>query len=57
MRVKEESSAAPTHNAEEDNNAPAYNPGDADPAQGDDNDYGDGDMDVDDGGGFDEDWV
>ncbi|PON31162.1 P-loop containing nucleoside triphosphate hydrolase, partial [Parasponia andersonii] len=59
MKVKEESSAGKAaHIAEEvDTNAPAaYNPGDAEQVQGEVNDYGgDGDMDVDDGGGFDED--
>lgn len=55
MQVKEEPVEAP--NAEmDDNAAPAYNPGDADQAHGDDGgDFGDGDVDMDDGGvGFDE---
>lgn len=57
MQVKEEPVEAPNSEMD-DNAAPAYNPGDADQAHGDDGgDFGDGDVDMDDGGvGFDEDW-
>lgn len=56
MKSEEVSSTLGAPNDELDNAAPIYNPisGDADQAQGDDNEHGDGDVDMDDGG-FDDD--
>lgn len=56
MRVKSESAVRPTGERDEtEANAPQEpNAGDADQAQGDDNDFGDGEEDMDEGG-FEED--
>ncbi|KAH7518206.1 probable helicase MAGATAMA 3 isoform X2 [Ziziphus jujuba] len=55
IKKKDESSAREANLGDElDYSAPIYNQGDADQLHGDENDFGDGDMDMDDGG-YDED--
>ena len=53
MAIKKEFSLE-VENDEVDNYAGSYNFGGADPAEGEENDYGDGGMDIDDGGNDDD---
>ncbi|KAM1316660.1 hypothetical protein ACFX13_020412 [Malus domestica] len=54
MAIKKEFSLEEVENDEVDNYACSYNFGGADPAEGEENDYGDGGMDMDDGGNGDD---
>lgn len=52
MKVKDESTVAEAdHEAEVDGNVVPYNAADAEQPQEDENNFGDGDMDMDDAGG------
>ncbi|KAM0977274.1 hypothetical protein ACFX2I_020010 [Malus domestica] len=54
MAIKKEFSLEEVENDEVDNYAGSNNFGGADPAEGEENDYGDGGMDMDDGGNGDD---